>query len=188
MKAPRRSITFAGLGMVAAISVLLASAQSGSGISKPDCCREVEESASYFSARFPFPLGNSGYEPVRVVDDPWTGERWLLERDTFHPANPGRWLLLAAAAKGKSPAGERGCGSNTPAQSAKIVVIHAGDQLIVEAHSAVLNARFEAVALGSAAAGGEFQARLKVGRGEVINALALNPGHAAFADRKRVWR
>jgi flagella basal body P-ring formation protein FlgA len=60
-------------------------------------------------------------------------------------------------------------------------VIRSGDRLVVEESSAVVEARLEAVALGPAAEGAEFRVRLAIG-GKVVLAVALGPGHAAFAD------
>ena len=62
-------------------------------------------------------------------------------------------------------------------------MIHAGDKLIVEEHTAVVEARLEAVALGPAAQGAVFKARLKIG-GKVVRAVAVSAGHAVFAPEE----
>jgi hypothetical protein len=49
--------------------------------------------------------------------------------------------------------------------------------VIVEEHTSVIDARLEAVALGSAAVGAEFKARLKIG-GKVLRVVALAAGRA----------
>jgi hypothetical protein len=61
-----------------------------------------------------------------------------------------------------------------------VPVIHAGDALIIEENSALVEARLEAVALGPAESGWAFNARLKIG-GNVVRVVALGPGRAAFA-------
>jgi len=66
-------------------------------------------------------------------------------------------------------------------------VIHTGDEVTVEEHSAVIDARLQAVALGSAAAGSELRVRLRIG-GKVVDALALKPGRAVFAAEMWTWR
>ena len=58
-------------------------------------------------------------------------------------------------------------------------VIHAGDRLIVEENSSVVEARLEAVALGPAAVGSLLQARLRIG-GRVVRVVALASGRAEF--------
>jgi flagella basal body P-ring formation protein FlgA len=58
-------------------------------------------------------------------------------------------------------------------------VIHAGDRVIVEENSPVVEARLEAVALGPAALGSALEVRLKIG-GLVVRAIARGPGRAAL--------
>ena len=64
-------------------------------------------------------------------------------------------------------------------------MIRAGDALLVEEHTAVVDARLEAVALESAAKGARFKARLKIG-GKVVRAVAISPGRAGFAPESEV--
>jgi flagella basal body P-ring formation protein FlgA len=64
--------------------------------------------------------------------------------------------------------------------AALVAVIRAGDRLIVEENTAVVEARLEAVALGAAAPGSTFNVRLRIG-GRVLRAVALGPGRAALA-------
>jgi hypothetical protein len=64
------------------------------------------------------------------------------------------------------------------------LVIHAGDRLIVEENTAVVESRLEAVALGPAVVGSPLDARLKVG-GKVVRAVALGRGRAAFLAEAR---
>jgi hypothetical protein len=116
-------------------------------------------------------------EIVREIDDPHTGGRWLLARDPVHPGGPGR-LVLAGGVR-----------ITVPRPGAPIVepphpVIHAGDRLVVEENTTVVEARLEAVALGPAAIGSPLDVRLKIG-GTVVRAVALAPGRAAFLAEAR---
>jgi len=102
---------------------------------------------------------------LRTITDPHTGRQWLLVANEQNPAGPGRLVSasgdLAAHRDGSRPA----------------LAIHAGDRIVVEEHSAVVNAYLEATALEPAAAGSQFNARLKIG-GKVVKAVALGPGRA----------
>jgi hypothetical protein len=126
-------------------------------------------------------------EVVREIDDPHTGARWLLTRDSLHPGGPGRMVLIGEP-RGQAPnvgLGELRIGTqNGLAQGEQRRVqaqpaIRAGDHLIVEQDTAVVEARLEAVALNSAAVGSQFNARLALG-GRVVRAVALAPGRAAL--------
>jgi hypothetical protein len=61
-------------------------------------------------------------------------------------------------------------------------VIRAGDALIVEDDNGNANVRLEAVALGPATVGLEFQAKLKIGCAS-IKVVALAPGRAKIANQ-----
>lgn len=116
----------------------------------------------------------------RLIRDPHTGMRWLLERDAGNPAGPGRMVLLTRhdGAQFESVTAKR----RAPMMSREVQhpVIRSGDRLVVEESSAVVEARLEAVALGPAAEGAEFKVRLAIG-GKVVQVVALGPGRAAFA-------
>jgi hypothetical protein len=58
-------------------------------------------------------------------------------------------------------------------------VIHAGDHLVVEEDTPVVSSQLEATAIGSAAIGHAFEARLKIG-GKIVHAVALGMGRAVF--------
>jgi hypothetical protein len=121
---------------------------------------------------------------LREIDDPCTGDRWLLARDPTHPDGPGRLVLDASSAEG---AGHSASGNARGLTHPPLrFMIHAGDTLVIEEHSAVVDARLEATALGPAFLGAEFRARLKVG-GKVVRVVALGPGQAAFV-RERTAR
>jgi hypothetical protein len=119
------------------------------------------------------PEGNIARNLVRELNDPVTGDRWLLLRDFANPGGPGRWVL---SSRGASSAGVRNSGIVT---GALLPVIRPGDRLIVEQDSALIHARLEAVALGSAMPGAVVNVRLQIG-GKVFRAVALGPGRAAL--------
>src|SRR5208282_2842020 len=119
---------------------------------------------------------------LRQIEDPSTGNHWLLVRDQNRPAGPGR-LVLARHLTNTQREVSRG-----PAQpwSAAIgPVIHTGDALTVEEHTAVIDVRLEAVALEPAMKGAPFKARLKIG-GKVVRVLAVSTGRASFAADNEV--
>jgi hypothetical protein len=115
----------------------------------------------------------AGGEIVREIDDPHSGARWLLTRNPDHPGGPGRLALVGGICN--RPAQD--CALAEPSQAESRPVIRAGESLIVEEHTPFVDARLEAVALGSALAGSAITVRLKIG-GRVVRAVALAPGRA----------
>lgn len=63
--------------------------------------------------------------------------------------------------------------------------IHPGERLIVEENTSVVEARLEAVALGPAAIGAPFDARLAIG-GRVVRVVALGAGRARIQTKAGV--
>jgi hypothetical protein len=121
-------------------------------------------------------------EVLRQIEDPSTGDLWLLLRDSSRPAGPAR-LVLARQGTNTQRAILGG-----PAQSLSAPerpVIHAGDALMVEEHTAVADVRLEAVALEPAMKSAQFKARLKIG-GQVVRVVAVSPGRADFAPESEV--
>jgi len=116
----------------------------------------------------------------RLIRDPHTGMRWLLERDAGNPAGPGRMVLLNSQDGARFESAIAKTGAPMMSREVQHPVIRSGDRLVVEESSAVVEARLEAVALGPAAEGAEFKVRLAIG-GKVVQAVALGPGRAAFA-------
>jgi hypothetical protein len=118
---------------------------------------------------------------ARQIDDPSTGTRWLLAHDPAHPEGPGRFVLSANSSLGSGSAasGSVGDAKGLASVDAQRFVIHVGDALLVEEHTAVVDAQLEAVALGSAVRGAEFKARLRIG-GKVVRVLASGPGRSAL--------
>ena len=123
---------------------------------------------------------------IREIDDSATGNRWLLVRDTANPAGPGRMVRVEGAGS-ESASGIQGERARKSPQSQAATplrpVIHAGDAVILEEHTSVVDARLEAVALGSAVVGAEFKARLKIG-GKVVRAVALEAGRAEITPER----
>jgi hypothetical protein len=162
----RRAVLETGLGVVvlAAASALAAAGQAA-GATDP---------GPRILVSFP------GLEPVpgeivREIDDPHTGDRWLLMRDPSHPGGPGRLVLAESAG---NQARQRQAGAEL-SQVELRPVIRAGERLIVEENTPVVEARLEAVALGPAVVGSPLDVRLRIG-GRVVRAVALAPGRAAF--------
>lgn len=114
----------------------------------------------------------------RETDD--LGSRWILTRDPVHPGAPGRWCRLAEEHRdpGTPPKTARVESQSTAAT--RPVVIHGGDRLIVVDHSAVVEARFDAVALDAAIVGAESHARLRF-NGKIVRVVAVGPGRATLA-------
>jgi hypothetical protein len=110
--------------------------------------------------------GRAAAQAVREIDDPPVGRRWLLERDPLRPSGPGR---LVAVAAGASPLAAEA--------AAALPVVHAGERVIVEWNTPVIDARLEAVALNPAPVGAALSVRLVIG-GHVVRARALGPGRA----------
>ena len=71
------------------------------------------------------------------------------------------------------------------AASLALPVIHAGDRLIVEEHTAVAEAGWRLWRWDSAAVGRPLRVRLEIG-GKVLRAVALGPGRAAFWPERRL--
>ncbi len=108
--------------------------------------------------------------------DPGTGARWMLMRDTEHPAAPAHWLLVEAGR-------ERAAGAGAAAPGEKLM-IYAGDRIVVEEQTSVMSAWLEATALTSAGTGGELRARLAIG-GRVLAVRAIGPATAEMEEETR---
>jgi len=118
-------------------------------------------------------------EIVRTIDDTHTGAHWLLMRDAGHPGGPGR-LVIVEGTRNRTAQNQA---EIEPSHTEFRPVLRAGDRLIVEENTLRVEARFEAVALGPAAQGAVFKARLKIG-GKVVRAVAVSAGHAVFAPEE----
>jgi hypothetical protein len=110
-------------------------------------------------------------EALREIDDPNTGDRWLLEPSRANPGGPGRLIRVASALTRPTAIPAQ------PMQAKSVPVLHSGDRLIVEERTPRVEARLLATALGAAAAGSALNVRLAIG-GRVVRALAVAPGRA----------
>lgn len=120
---------------------------------------------------------------VREIDDPHNGDRWLLVEDRSHPGGPGR--LLRVPARDLRPreapvslARERANGVASTAAT-ESTIVHAGDRVVIEENTPLVEARLEAVAMGPALPGSSFRARLSIG-GHIVQAVAFAPGRASL--------
>ena len=121
----------------------------------------------------------AGTSIVREINDPHSGVRWLLLVNMLHPGEPGR-MVRADTASGELPF--------TPTVGRKDlalpqVVIHAGEKVILEEHTHVVDARLDAIALNPAAVGGTVRVRLAVG-GRVVRSLAVEAGRVVLDQEK----
>lgn len=122
--------------------------------------------------------GSASGRIVREIDDPHTGKRWLLLSDPANSGGPGRLVVAPRGA-------DRASGSTTSPAARQLgralaslrPIIRAGDRIVVEEHSAIVDARLAAVALGPAGEGSFLAARLAIG-GRVVRVLAVAPGRA----------
>jgi len=120
---------------------------------------------------------------VREIDDPHTGDRWLLVRNELVPGGPGRLVLVTAHRNEYGGATLRAAEQTREAQS--LPVIRTGDRLIIEEHTARVDAVLEARALNPAAAGASLDVRLTIG-GNVVRAIAMGPGRATLQPKTGV--
>jgi hypothetical protein len=150
----RPAVGCAGLGMTALTLSLASWAQSADSAH-----------AGCFS-------GEARGRIVREVRDPRNGARWLLVRNTENPGGPGRMILA-----GPAPREQVGIAAEPESGAA---VIHPGERLVVEEHTATAFAVLEGTAVDCAAIGARLAVRLKIG-GRVVKAVATGPGRAALA-------
>jgi hypothetical protein len=114
---------------------------------------------------------------LREIDDPGLGRRWLLYRDARHPEGPGR-LVAAGALRLNRP---NAASSPLPGSTAvPIPVIRAGDRVVLEESTPIVEARLEAIALVPASKGSPLKVRLVLG-GKVVPAIAIAPGRVKLA-------
>lgn len=122
-------------------------------------------------------------EVLRQIDDPAGHGSWLLIRDPVHRAGPGRLIWVPRGGPAMEPATEAAAAA--PPQNALQPVILAGDRLVVEEETPVVDARLEATALNPAPAGASLHVRLEIG-GKVVRAIAVGPGRARLAPELEI--
>jgi hypothetical protein len=124
-----------------------------------------------------------GDELLREIDDPNTGQRWLLYRDASHPGGPGSLVQLDPQSIGRNKLLGYGVVSGSVAAAREDGVpkpsIHSGDRVILEEDTPVVEARLEAVALGAAVTGARLRVRILIG-GQIIEAVALGAGRVGI--------
>ena len=122
---------------------------------------------------------------LREIDDPSSGTRWLLVRDRTNPGGPGR---MERAPQGRDPGipGRQAKAAGGP-QCKPVMIIRAGDKVVVEEHSATTDAYLEGLALGPAGLGSGLNVRLSIG-GRVVRAVAVATGRAVLAGVTEVRR
>ena len=125
---------------------------------------------------------SSGNTALGERVDPSTGDRWLLVPNPGHPEGPGRWVRAAGLATSEKKAGSTAAvtGRRLNRDATRLVVIQPGDRVVVEEHSAVVDAHLEAVALNVAARGDGLRVRLAIG-GKVVQVVALERGRVRLA-------
>ena len=129
------------------------------------------------SGGLPSSSADSALEIVREIEDSPLRTRWLLLRDWSHPGGPGRMVL--APDRWKESCGVLAKGAPGTIGRMPRPAIRAGDLVVVERNTAVVEARLEAIALEPAAVGASFHVRMRIG-GKVARAVALAEGRAAF--------
>lgn len=132
------------------------------------------------AARVAAPSSLDG-DVLREIDDPTTGNRWLVLRNPKHPAGPGRVVLTQPRTNYR----ERNSQATQPVRTEQGPIIRTGDVVTVEEHTPLLDLRLQAVALEPSLTGAYFTARLKIG-GKVMRVMALAPGRAVFGPESEV--
>ena len=113
------------------------------------------------------------YRTMRIVDDPGTGTKWVIERDLRHPSGPGKMVVVSGEGFSGAPRGEHQ--ENQNSQILPVPIIHSGDFVLVIEKGNVLDASFEGVAVSSARSGESVSVRLKIG-GHTLEGVAIEPG------------
>jgi hypothetical protein len=114
--------------------------------------------------------------------DPCLGQRWQLATDPAHPGGPWRLVLVSSGLNSSD-----GMGRNAEVLRDRLV-IHSGDRVTVVQRTPVLEARFDAVALGSAVAGQRLRVRLNTERSSAGNANGLILDVLATARGQVRWQ
>lgn len=129
---------------------------------------------------------NTGdWRVIRSFEDAGTHQSWTVVQDKKRPAAPARLVGVAILpAAGRASAEES---RDALLQTASRPIIHAGDSLVVDEHTAIADARLEATALGAAARGERLRVRLKIGD-RIVPAIAIEPGRAEILSPTREAR
>ena len=126
-----------------------------------------------------------GFHAVRIIADPSTHRRWLLERNTEHPA----WPALLTPVNGDGSC----CGCSieeTSGRRSKLQIqptVRAGDVLVVVEDARAWHAEMEAVALSYGSPGDSIMVRLRIG-GKVARATVVSRTRAVAANKVEAYR
>jgi hypothetical protein len=118
---------------------------------------------------------------IREIDDPHLGSRWLLYRDPSHPGGPGRLVCAASVAPDRARTSVSVADPGTMPRA----IIRAGDRVVLEENTPIVDARLQAIALNPALAGAPLQVRLEIG-GKVLVAIAIARGRVALAPQPEI--
>jgi hypothetical protein len=116
----------------------------------------------------------TGCEVVREIDDPHTGQHWILMRDAVHPGGPGALVLEGSLLNG---------GRFEAAINQVHPVIRAGDRVTVEQSSAKFDLKLGGIALYPAAQDAPLKVLLEIS-GKVVPAAVLGPGRTVLIAEK----
>ena len=167
--------------LLAVLQTLSAGAErvsNGNGSARAEVCEaDVSEIANHH-----------GFRAMRIIEDPATHQRWLLERNVDHPARPA--LLTPIT-------GDRSCSVRSFQQREKrdmghgsqvlLPMVHAGDALVVVEDTQAWHVEMDAVALTYGSPGDSIMVRLRIG-GKVTRATVISRGRAVAANRFEVYR
>lgn len=116
-------------------------------------------------------------EPIREIDDPANGNRWLLWQDRNHPEGPGQ-LVRARPTPG------RVVGLAPETKLNLFPIIQTGDSVVVEESTDVSDLLLCGTAIGPAAQGNPFLLRFPFWPG-AVRAIAVAPHRALLAGGVR---
>jgi|GEM_PF-4466060 len=134
---------------------------------RDECLKQSWRAAAFcLCAALPIMGQSPALSVAGEIHDPSTGAVWLLVRDDAHPGGPAR-LVLTKPGNVSGPVDRK-------------LLIHAGDRIVVEEHTAIVDARLTAIALTSAAEGEKLQARMVIGGG-VVTVRVVSAAVAEFA-------
>jgi hypothetical protein len=161
------------LHVVLIASVASATAQRGRR-GTPD----LKDACSEF-APLEFEAGEE-HRAIRIIEDFATGTKWLIQRNSLRPGNPGQMIPVPGECYGSAAQTERQ-GKQESRRSSQ-PIIHAGDSVIVIEETPSLDASYEGVALSAAQSGEPVNIRLKIG-GRALQGIAIARGRARLVAK-----
>jgi hypothetical protein len=137
---------------------------------------QILMSGSAWAAPVALP-GTARGEIRREIADPCLGFHWRLIVDPAGQGRPGRLVLLdqnGTTAGGSASSAHTVLAPAASAPESALVIIRAGEHVVVDQDTGVVRARLNAIALESAAFGQRLRVRLIVGPGLPRNGLSRN--------------